>query len=108
MHLRRRQCRAAADRPSRVGTAFGCERIASLAFVMGTLSDQEVAAYHTLASGAVWWKSHDSVIAFRGDKAVEALNGLVTNDVAAMSSGECLYAAALSPKGKLVADMLVI
>ena len=47
-------------------------------------------------------------IALRGDKAVDALNGLVTNDVSAAGPGECMPAAALSPKGKLVADMLIV
>jgi folate-binding protein YgfZ len=36
------------------------------------------------------------------------LNGLVTNDVASMRTGDAIMAAALSPKGKLVCDMLVL
>lgn len=44
---------------------------------------------------------------FRGDKAAELLTGLVTNDVQALEPGEGCYAAALSPKGKVVADMRI-
>jgi folate-binding protein YgfZ len=75
---------------------------------MTTLSTAETASYEALATSAVWWKSNDEVIAFRGEKAAEALNGLVTNDVTVMLPGDCLYAAALSPKGKLVTDMLIV
>lgn len=41
---------------------------------------------------------------FTGAKAGEVLTGLVTNDVQSLSPGEGLYAAALTPKGRIVAD----
>jgi tRNA-modifying protein YgfZ len=72
------------------------------------LGDDDVAAYHALRTDAVWWDSFIHWSTFRGDKAAEALNGLVTNDVAALSPGEGLHAAALSPKGKLITDMLIV
>lgn len=39
-----------------------------------------------------------------GEKAAELITGMVTNDVLALRSGTGLYAAALSPKGKIIAD----
>jgi tRNA-modifying protein YgfZ len=41
---------------------------------------------------------------FTGAKAGEVLTGLVTNDVLALVPGHGLYAAALSPKGRIIAD----
>lgn len=43
-----------------------------------------------------------------GAHAVATLNGLVTNDVAALKSGHGQYAAALTAKGKIVADMILL
>jgi folate-binding protein YgfZ len=44
---------------------------------------------------------------FEGDKRAETLTGLVTNDVASLSSGAGLYAAALTPRGKIIADVRI-
>lgn len=72
------------------------------------LSDDEVAAYNAVRTDAVWFDFAGRWSSFRGEKAAEALNGLVTNDVASLRPGEGQHAAALSPKGKLVADMLIV
>ncbi len=42
-----------------------------------------------------------------GPKAAEMLTGLVTNDVLALTPGHGQYAAALSPKGRIVADVRI-
>ena len=42
-----------------------------------------------------------------GPKAAELVTGMVTNDVLALLSGEGQYAAALTPKGKIVADLRI-
>jgi folate-binding protein YgfZ len=42
-----------------------------------------------------------------GARAAEMLTGLVTNDVAALGAGQGQYAAALTPKGKIVADLRI-
>lgn len=42
-----------------------------------------------------------------GPRAAEMLNGLVTNDVAELQTGRGVYAAALTPKGKTVADVRI-
>ena len=42
-----------------------------------------------------------------GGQAAEAMNGLLTNDVLALTPGTGLYAAALTPKGKIIADVRV-
>ena len=44
---------------------------------------------------------------FDGPKAAEMLTGLVTNDVLALAPGHGQYAAALSPKGRIVADVRI-
>lgn len=72
------------------------------------LDASDLATYHALQQDAVWFESIGHWSSFRGEKAAEALNGLITNDVSLLSPGEGQYAAALSPKGKVLADMLVI
>ncbi|MBA2685780.1 MAG: aminomethyl transferase family protein [Gemmatimonadaceae bacterium] len=42
-----------------------------------------------------------------GPKAAEMLTGLVTNDVLALTPGHGQYAAALSPKGRIIADVRI-
>ncbi len=42
-----------------------------------------------------------------GPKAAEMIGGLVTNDTQALEPGQGQYAAALSPKGKIVADVRI-
>lgn len=44
---------------------------------------------------------------FEGARAGDALTGLCTNDVLALQIGHGLYAAALSPKGKVLADLRI-
>jgi len=46
-------------------------------------------------------------MAFSGAKAAEALNGLVTNEVVSLTPGRGQYAAALTPKGKIIADVRI-
>ncbi len=71
------------------------------------LAPHDLAAYGALTSGTVWFESGLVWSSFRGPKAVDALNGLITNDVAALHVGHAHAAAALTPKGKMVCDMLV-
>lgn len=72
------------------------------------LSPDDAASYAALGSDAVWWESQGHWSRFKGPKAADALNGLITNDVVALAPGEGLHAAALSAKGKMIADMLVV
>lgn len=53
-------------------------------------------------------RSDRARIELSGAHAVATLNGLVTNDVATLKPGQGLYAAALTAKGKIVADMIVL
>ena len=53
-------------------------------------------------------RSHRDRMTFGGPGAADALNGLVTNDVGALSPGQGMYAAALTAKGKVVADIRVL
>jgi tRNA-modifying protein YgfZ len=66
------------------------------------------AEYAALRAGALLVdRSHRERWTFRGAKAKETLAGLVTNDVVALTPGHGCYAAALTPKGKIVADVRV-
>jgi folate-binding protein YgfZ len=65
-------------------------------------------AYHALHHGAVVVNRSDRLrMLFTGDKAVESLTGLVTNDVASLQIGQGQYAAALTNKGKVLADIRI-
>ncbi|GLC28459.1 YgfZ/GcvT domain-containing protein [Roseisolibacter agri] len=64
--------------------------------------------YAALRTGALLVdRSHRDRWTLRGAKARETLTGLVTNDVAALAAGHGCYAAALTPKGKIIADVRV-
>lgn len=61
---------------------------------------------HGTAGGAIVVdRSFRSRGTFAGAKARDVLTGLVTNDVLALSPGDGCYAAALTPKGKILADV---
>src|SRR5689334_13035458 len=65
-------------------------------------------AWSALRQGAIVVDRSDRLrMTFSGDKASEALNGLVTNEVVALSPGKGQYAAALTPKGKIIADVRI-
>lgn len=64
--------------------------------------------YAALRTGAVWFDRRTRArTLFRGAHAVETVSGLVTNDVKALAVGQGQYAAALTPKGKIVADVRI-
>ena len=66
------------------------------------------AEYAVLRTGAlVIDRSERTRVRFTGPKAAETLTGLVTNDVVALEPGHGCFAAALTAKGKLVADLRV-
>lgn len=73
------------------------------------LNEQALAAYQSLQTGAVYFElnaRHISV--FTGEKAADALNGLVSNDLLPLAVGRGVYAAALTPKGKMLADISIL
>jgi len=53
-------------------------------------------------------RSERGKLALSGAGAREALNGLVTNDVETLEPGRGLYAAVLTPKGKMIGDLRVL
>jgi folate-binding protein YgfZ len=64
--------------------------------------------YEALRHGAMLVdRSARARATFTGAKTAEVLTGLVTNDVPALSPGSGQYAAALSPKGKILADLRI-
>lgn len=71
------------------------------------LAADEVEAYHDLRRDAAWFEAMNHWSSIEGPKAVEALNGLVTNDVSQLAVGMGQHAVALTPKGKVVCDMYI-
>lgn len=68
----------------------------------------DASEYAALRSGALVIDRSDRVrIRFGGAKAAELVTGLVTNDVLSLQPGHGQYAAALTPKGKIAADVRI-
>lgn len=66
------------------------------------------AEYDALRSHAVVVdRSHRHRLRLDGDGAAETMTGLVTNDVSALEPGQGCYAAALTSKGRIVADVRI-
>jgi len=66
------------------------------------------AEYEALRTRAVVVdRSHRGRLRIGGPRAADMLNGLVTNDVGGIEPGHGCYAAALTPKGKIVADLRI-
>lgn len=68
--------------------------------------DTEYEALHRRA--IVLNRSHRARMRFTGEKTADVLTGLVTNDVTALLTGQGQYAAALTAKGKIVADLRIM
>jgi folate-binding protein YgfZ len=72
-------------------------------------TDQIAGEYSALTEAAGFLRRPEpAILALTGDDAAEFLQGQLTNDIEAIESGEGRYAALLSPKGKLRADMRVL
>jgi folate-binding protein YgfZ len=68
----------------------------------------ELNEYSALHNGALFFDRTDRMrVRVSGPKAAELVTGMVTNDVSALSPGEGQYAAALTPKGKIIADLRI-
>ena len=66
------------------------------------------AEYAALRTGALLVdRSHRGRIRLNGEKARDVVTGLVTNDITALEAGQGAYAAALTPKGKIIADVRI-
>lgn len=66
------------------------------------------AEYDALRSGAIVIdRSHRGRMRFFGEKSGEALTGLVTSDVVGLHPGHGQYAAALTAKGRILADLRI-
>ena len=84
--------------------------------ITGDISGQRVvlaygsvaAEYEALHTGAALFdRSHRGRMRLKGAKAAEMVAGLVTNDVAGLVAGQGCYAAALTAKGKIMADVRI-
>jgi folate-binding protein YgfZ len=60
-----------------------------------------------LAGGGVVRRSDRGVLAVSGADRAAWLQGLLTNDIAALREGESCYAAYLTPQGRMISDMTV-
>lgn len=64
--------------------------------------------YEQMRKGAaIVDRSHRARMHFGGEQAGDTLTGLVTNDVLALQPGQGCYAAALTPKGRILADLRI-
>lgn len=69
---------------------------------------RDLAAAAVLPTGAAWWPAPLAWCAVRGEQAALALTGLVTNDVMALAVGAGQRAVTLTPKGKVITDLLLL
>jgi folate-binding protein YgfZ len=76
----------------------------SVVLAYGSVSAEYDALHHR---AALFDRSHRGRLRLMGARAAEMITGLVTNDVAALVPGQGCYAAALTAKGKIVADVRV-
>jgi len=90
--------------PSHSGPTIGDVGGRSVVLAYGSVS-AEYEALNTRA--AVFDRSHRGRLRVKGPRAAEMVTGLVTNDVSALVPGQGCYAAALTAKGKIVADVRV-
>src|SRR6266566_5258991 len=68
----------------------------------------EMNEYSALHNGALFFDRSDRTrMRISGPKATELDTGMVTNDVSSLVVGEGQYAAALTPKGKIIADLRI-
>jgi tRNA-modifying protein YgfZ len=72
------------------------------------LEPAAVIAVDALATGAAWWPAPLAWCAVQGPQAGAALNGLVTNEVTALAEGAGQRAVTLTPKGKVITDLLLL
>ena len=71
--------------------------------------DEQTGAYRVLTQACgLFDRSERGKLALTGPGAKEFLNGQVTNDVEALQPGEGVYAAFLTPKGKMLGDLRVL
>ena len=101
---------AAAAGLARLGNMTQTEALIDLAGQPVVLTYSSVAAeYEALRRRAIVVnRNHRHRMRFSGPKAAEVLTGLVTNDVPALAPGQGQYAAALTAKGKVIADLRVL
>ena len=73
-----------------------------------SIQAQTSTAYDAMNRAAAFVRRpQPGVLALAGDDAAEFLQGQLTNDIEALQPGDGCYAALLTPKGKIRADMLV-
>lgn len=87
--------------PAAVGEIGGRSVVLSYA---GVATEYE--ALHRYA--VVFDRSYRGRMRLSGTSAGEMLTGLVTNDVLSLAPGQGQYAAALTPKGKIIADLRIL
>ena len=87
--------------------------VQSVASVAGEIAGRSVALQYTNVdaeysalrrTAMLIDRSHRTRMTFDGDRRLETLTGLLTNDVGALLPGAGQYAAALTPRGKIIAD----
>jgi folate-binding protein YgfZ len=73
------------------------------------VADRIAADYEELSGGCgLLDRSERGKLALTGSEADSFLNGLVSNEIEALTDGEGCYAAVLTPKGKMLGDLRVL
>lgn len=91
-----------------IGALPGADAPAPTLVYPAPLSSDDVEAHHALRRDAVWFEGDLHWSSIEGPKAIDALNGLVTNDVSQLAVGMSQHAVALTAKGKVVCDMIIV
>jgi tRNA-modifying protein YgfZ len=72
------------------------------------LGDDSVRGYLAIREGAMWVdRSARTRVEFTGPDVKKTITGLVTSDVESLVAGSGQYGAALTPKGKILADLRI-
>lgn len=72
------------------------------------LNEHDLNCYQRAANGCIWFTPNLFISRITGPEAGASLNGVVTNDISKLEPGSALYAAAVSSRGKMITDLLVV
>lgn len=72
------------------------------------LNEHDLNCYQRAANGCIWFAPNLFISRITGPEACASLNGVITNDISKLEPGSAVYAAAVSSRGKMISDLLVV
>lgn len=72
------------------------------------LNEHDLNCYQKAANDCIWFAPELFISRITGPQAGASLNGVITNDITKLEPGSAVYAAALSNRGKMISDLLVV